>query len=61
MPRVQDQVREPRALPEAYYDVDPALVLLHMFNLMERYDLTERSGLNVHRLVEAMKFGFAAR
>jgi len=32
-----------------------------MFNLVERYDLTERNGLNAHRLVEAMKFGFAAR
>jgi gamma-glutamyltranspeptidase/glutathione hydrolase/leukotriene-C4 hydrolase len=36
-------------------------VLLHMFNLVERYDFTERNSLNAHRLVEAMKFGFAAR
>ncbi|KDR75924.1 hypothetical protein GALMADRAFT_68202 [Galerina marginata CBS 339.88] len=36
-------------------------VLLHMLNLMEHYDMDVRDGLNVHRLVEAMKFGFAAR
>ncbi|KAF8200846.1 gamma-glutamyltranspeptidase [Pholiota molesta] len=36
-------------------------VLIHMLNLMESFDLEERNGLNVHRLVEAMKFGFAAR
>ncbi|KAJ2931509.1 hypothetical protein H1R20_g5598, partial [Candolleomyces eurysporus] len=35
--------------------------LLHMLNLIERYPLRERNGLNVHRLVEIMKFGFAAR
>ncbi|KAJ3517206.1 hypothetical protein NLJ89_g663 [Agrocybe chaxingu] len=32
-----------------------------MLNLIERYDMTERNVLNVHRLVEIMKFGFAAR
>ncbi|OSD06711.1 gamma-glutamyltranspeptidase [Trametes coccinea BRFM310] len=39
-------------------------VLIHMLNLMEHYnDLIEegRTTLNVHRLIEAMKFGFAAR
>ncbi|KAF6761173.1 nucleophile aminohydrolase [Ephemerocybe angulata] len=36
-------------------------VLLHMLNLIEHYDLEERTGLNVHRIVEIMKFGFAAR
>ncbi|TFY78553.1 hypothetical protein EWM64_g5458 [Hericium alpestre] len=38
-------------------------VLLHMLNLMEHHDIFApgRTGLNVHRLVEAMKFGFAAR
>ncbi|TFK44674.1 gamma-glutamyltranspeptidase [Crucibulum laeve] len=36
-------------------------VLLHMLNIMENYNLEERNTLNVHRLVEAMKFGFAAR
>jgi len=38
-------------------------VLLHMLNLMEMYDLpTEgRTDVNVHRLIEATKFGFAAR
>ncbi|CAL1707127.1 unnamed protein product [Somion occarium] len=39
-------------------------VLLHMLNLMEHYDdfvQEGRTGLNVHRSVEAMKFGFAAR
>lgn len=32
-------------------------VLLHMFNIMEHYDLSEEgmTGLNVHRLVEAIK------
>ena len=32
-------------------------VLLHMLNIMEHYDLSEEgmTGLNVHRLVEAMK------
>lgn len=35
--------------------------LLHMLNLMEKYDLKERNGLNVHRMIEAMKFGFASR
>jgi len=32
-----------------------------MLNLIEKYRLKARTGLNVHRLVEAMKFGFAAR
>ncbi|KAF9244887.1 gamma-glutamyltranspeptidase [Melanogaster broomeanus] len=38
-------------------------VLLHMLNLLERYDLVGegRTPLNVHRMVEAQKFGFAAR
>ncbi|KAF8502165.1 gamma-glutamyltranspeptidase [Russula emetica] len=38
-------------------------VLLHMLNLLENYDLPAegRTEVNVHRLVEAMKFGFAAR
>ncbi|KAI0066114.1 gamma-glutamyltranspeptidase [Artomyces pyxidatus] len=38
-------------------------VLLHMLNLMEKFDLPSegRTGLNVHRYVEAMRFGFAAR
>jgi len=38
-------------------------VLLHMLNLMEKYDLTAegRTDVNVHRLIEATKFGFAAR
>ncbi|KAI0305686.1 gamma-glutamyltranspeptidase [Multifurca ochricompacta] len=38
-------------------------VLLHMLNLLEKYDLPAkgRTGVNVHRLVEAVKFGFAAR
>ena len=31
-------------------------VLLHMLNIMEHYDLSEgMTGLNVHRLVEAIK------
>ncbi|KAJ2923045.1 hypothetical protein H1R20_g14051, partial [Candolleomyces eurysporus] len=38
-------------------------VLLHMLNLMERFDLVGegRTPLNTHRMVEAQKFGFAAR
>ncbi|KAI0076121.1 gamma-glutamyltranspeptidase [Panus rudis PR-1116 ss-1] len=39
-------------------------VLLHMLNLIEHYDdfiPFGRNGLNAHRTVEAMKFGFAAR
>ncbi|KAJ2918019.1 hypothetical protein MD484_g2380, partial [Candolleomyces efflorescens] len=36
-------------------------VLLHMLNLIERYPMRERNGLNAHRIVEIMKFGFAAR
>ncbi|KAF8973301.1 gamma-glutamyltranspeptidase [Flammula alnicola] len=36
-------------------------VLLHMLNLIENFEMEERSGLNVHRLIEVMKFGFAAR
>ncbi|KAF8798738.1 gamma-glutamyltranspeptidase [Phlegmacium glaucopus] len=36
-------------------------VLLHMLNLVENYDFEEKNALNVHRLVEALKFGFAAR
>ncbi|PPQ98636.1 hypothetical protein CVT24_003969 [Panaeolus cyanescens] len=36
-------------------------VLLHMLNLLEHYPMEERTGLNTHRLLEAMKFGFAAR
>ncbi|THH06520.1 hypothetical protein EW145_g4025 [Phellinidium pouzarii] len=38
-------------------------VLMHMLNLLERYDLSGegRTVLNTHRLVEVMKFGFAAR
>ncbi|KAH7888834.1 gamma-glutamyltranspeptidase [Phlebopus sp. FC_14] len=37
--------------------------LLHMLNLLERYDLVQdgRTGLSLHRIVEAHKFGFAAR
>lgn len=38
-------------------------VLLHILNLLERYDLIGegRTGLNIHRFIEALKFGFAAR
>ncbi|KAJ7594138.1 gamma-glutamyltranspeptidase [Mycena floridula] len=36
-------------------------VLIHMLNLVERSNMTERTGLNTHRLVEILKFGFAAR
>jgi len=34
---------------------------LHMLNILERYNLNEFTGVNTHRLVETMKFGFAAR
>jgi len=36
-------------------------VLLHMLNLLEHFDVTERSVLSIHRLVEILKFGFASR
>ncbi|KAH6913849.1 gamma-glutamyltranspeptidase [Coprinopsis sp. MPI-PUGE-AT-0042] len=36
-------------------------VLLHMFNLIGNYDMSERNGLNTHRLLETIKFGFSAR
>ncbi|KAH9847137.1 gamma-glutamyltranspeptidase [Lenzites betulinus] len=39
-------------------------VLIYMFNLMEHYEQLLQEGrtpLNVHRLLEIMKFGFAAR
>ncbi|KZV73343.1 gamma-glutamyltranspeptidase [Peniophora sp. CONT] len=38
-------------------------VLLHMLNLVENHDLAGegKTGLNLHRIVETMKFGFAAR
>ncbi|KAG6912764.1 hypothetical protein DXG01_012303, partial [Tephrocybe rancida] len=36
-------------------------VLIHMLNLLEHYDIKERSILNIHRLVEILRFGFAAR
>jgi len=39
-------------------------VILQMLNLMERYPTLReegRSGVNAHRFVEAMKFGFASR
>lgn len=32
-----------------------------MLNIMEHFDIAERDSLSVHRLVEAIKFGFAAR
>lgn len=39
------------------------IVLLHMLNLLEHYDLPKEglTPLNLHRLVEAMKFAAAAR
>ncbi|KAJ7583221.1 gamma-glutamyltranspeptidase [Mycena floridula] len=36
-------------------------VLLHMLNIMEHYHLTSQTPLNFHRMVESLKFGFAAR
>jgi len=39
----------------------PWTVLLHMLNLLEKYDMTERTGVHMHRAVEILKFGFAAR
>ncbi|KAF7376135.1 hypothetical protein MSAN_00028400 [Mycena sanguinolenta] len=36
-------------------------VLLHMFNLMEHFPMGGRTPVNVHRAVESLKFGFAAR
>ncbi|KAJ7072338.1 gamma-glutamyltranspeptidase [Mycena amicta] len=36
-------------------------VLLHMLNLMETYPPAPRTPLSMHRVVEVLKFGFAAR
>jgi gamma-glutamyltranspeptidase/glutathione hydrolase/leukotriene-C4 hydrolase len=38
-------------------------VLISMLNILERYNLATlgRIGLNIHRLVETMKFGYAFR
>ncbi|KAF9501747.1 gamma-glutamyltranspeptidase [Pleurotus eryngii] len=36
-------------------------VLLHMLNLVENYDFRQKTPLNVHRIVEILKFGFSAR
>ncbi|KAJ7218077.1 gamma-glutamyltranspeptidase [Mycena pura] len=36
-------------------------VLLHMFNLMEKFAMTSRTPLDIHRVIEILKFGFAAR
>ncbi|KAF9268678.1 gamma-glutamyltranspeptidase [Marasmius fiardii PR-910] len=35
--------------------------LLHMLNIVEHYNFTQRDEVNTHRLVEAVKYGFAAR
>jgi gamma-glutamyltranspeptidase / glutathione hydrolase / leukotriene-C4 hydrolase len=40
---------------------DAIVVLLHMLNLVDKLNMTERNGLNTHRIVEMLKFGFAAR
>ncbi|KAG6837702.1 hypothetical protein H0H93_003504 [Arthromyces matolae] len=36
-------------------------VLIHMLNLLEHYNVTERNTLLTHRLIEIIKFGFASR
>ncbi|KAL0956594.1 hypothetical protein HGRIS_002731 [Hohenbuehelia grisea] len=36
-------------------------VLLHMLNLVDKYDFSGRTSLNTHRMVEILKFGFSAR
>ncbi|KAF9452369.1 gamma-glutamyltranspeptidase [Macrolepiota fuliginosa MF-IS2] len=36
-------------------------LLLQMLNVLENYDLAERTALNVHRIVETSKFAFASR
>jgi gamma-glutamyltranspeptidase/glutathione hydrolase/leukotriene-C4 hydrolase len=36
-------------------------VLLQMLHVLENYDLTERTPLNIHRVVETLKFAFASR
>ncbi|XP_006461504.1 gamma-glutamyltransferase [Agaricus bisporus var. bisporus H97] len=36
-------------------------LLLQMLHVLENYDLTERTPLNVHRVVETLKFAFASR
>ncbi|THV05072.1 gamma-glutamyltranspeptidase [Dendrothele bispora CBS 962.96] len=63
------QVKVYRSLKGTYHDKiiytpdapTSGPVLLHMLNLIEKYDFSEHNGLNTHRLVEAMKFGFSAR
>ncbi|KAK7057202.1 gamma-glutamyltranspeptidase [Favolaschia claudopus] len=35
--------------------------LLHMLNLMEKFPTEQRSPVNVHRAIEVLKYGFAAR
>ncbi|KAF9268681.1 gamma-glutamyltranspeptidase [Marasmius fiardii PR-910] len=36
-------------------------VLLHMLNIIEHYNFSEHSAVNTHRVVESLKYGFAAR
>ncbi|RDB16957.1 Gamma-glutamyltranspeptidase 1 [Hypsizygus marmoreus] len=36
-------------------------VLVHMLNLLEKYDIAERNSLTIHRVIEILKFGFASR
>ncbi|KAG5638640.1 hypothetical protein H0H81_011359 [Sphagnurus paluster] len=36
-------------------------VVLQMFNVLENFEIRERNVLNIHRLVETLKFGFASR
>ncbi|KAJ3572081.1 hypothetical protein NP233_g3319 [Leucocoprinus birnbaumii] len=36
-------------------------LLLQMFNVLENYDMSERTPLAAHRIVETMKFAFASR
>ena len=55
----------PGTLPFSPFNPDSdtrrRLVLLHMFNILEHYDFSERNGVNAHRIVEILKYGFAAR
>ncbi|KAL0581322.1 hypothetical protein V5O48_000698 [Marasmius crinis-equi] len=60
--------RAPTSGPGVFISLDSmptpdnlTLVLLHMLNIIEHCDFSERNGVNAHRVVEVLKYGFAAR
>ena len=44
-----------------FLETHPGSALLHMLNIVEHFDFNDLNSLNIHRMVEAMKFGFSAR